>query len=1029
MKTFLPFLAVLALTATPGAAVEPLWTPAQIIEALKGEDSRSRDLAEGYLYLVPESDFPGLVQVLSARPDQHVDRWAKRITRALLLRGYQPVVQGYLSNRYSQGPSQVAYSLDDAHVLEQTTPEELRGLARAYAVHLSKIPKAMNYSFSGDEFWVRLAGITGEPELMQQVLVLVGSPQGRFERAKMAGRFDPDRCADLLLPAMSRGEVPVRVEVIRLLRSGWQQGPSQAATSVMRDPEPLIRSAFVQTLMRSISVAALEVIIAGLEDNDAAVRQHALAALGSFKGEPQIKLLRKIALEERADASMRQQAWSIISGASGDPLSAEAKALVQNASAERFLRSTAVYYLLRRDGARWLLEVVPRLEPQMKAEVMSALVQFGSEAVLREIPAFVRRADTSLAVQVLSSLGSSKNQQVVLPLLIAQLKDPRPEVRRVAADTLSRVSGLSYRPSVGQDEAQDKDVHQAWSRWYEQFVAEPPAGMVADLATLRAALAAKEWQDGAALPPLSGEVFSPLLRLVGDKNVGTQALMALARLSDVRTAATLIDLVDGPLLSGRRDEVTRALMITRADGTLAPRLFKLLGAANTRGLAMRVLVAWRISSPTLTAAIIDEGMLSPDLLADLMAWKDCPVISAARKLMTDNDADERQRSQAMGLIVQISDERDVKALGREIAEAGTAYRLAIQGLVRMATAGSDSANRELARLISLPTRKTPAKPARPLRDKDKPASEPVAQKPDPAPEIIRALKGRPRGERGVIVSLNDPLPRVIGEWTRNASEEEHQLAGLELLVEARDREGIEVLRNLLQSDQRTLARRAFTLPLGVANLDALPFIELLPEYPALDDDGIAQLLRWHRDVGKLPEAEIAKLRADLRQRQARQAGKPVRGLVLSVEMEGTSAPLGATGLRAKVKIKNVGKTPYSCYVDRLGFTMAIRLQTDERGEFSRPFALDLKPKPKVGGGIEPTIIAPGQTLVAMSTPFEAAPKGYEASSHRIRFSWRVPRSLGATDDDAELIAFVTAWQEFAFLPPLWEAVDRRSSGR
>jgi HEAT repeat protein len=1023
-------LLLLALIAgLPAVAADVLWTPQQVVEALKGDDYQKRDLAEGYLYLLPESTFPQLTQVHDARPDQHVDRWAKRITRALLLRGYKPMIRGYLSNFYAgftkTGPSQVAYSLDEQQLLEQTVPAELEPLCRAFADHLAKIPKNSGLQHGGNDLWVRLAGITGEPSLMHHVLLLAGSPQARFARPQMIGRFDPDRCSQALLPLMSKGETPLRQEVIRMLRSGWQQGPVPAVATLMRDPEPAIRLAFAQSLLQSSSAEALEVIVAGLEDSDALVRGQCLSALGSYRGEPQIKLLRRIALEERLDVGMRQQAWSILTHGAGDPLTTEAKALVQNANANQMLRSTAVSYLLAHAGARWLLDVVPRLEPQMKAEVLSRLAQSGSPEVLGEITTFLRRAEAPLLTQVLSALASVKNSEAVYPLLISYLKDARPEVRRAAADTLGRASGLSYWPASAQAEGGEKDLHRAWSRWYDLIIAEPAPLLAGDVATLRSALAASTWKEGEPLPTVVGEMFPALVRLIGDRTVGSKAVMALARTSDPRTAAMLLDLIDGPLYSTRSSDFTRALMITRADPNQAPHLFKLLGDTRTKALAVRVLVAWRIASPALTGAILSDSGLPSDLLSELLAWKDCPVLSAARKMMVDDKADEQLRMQAMNLIVQLGDERDVKALAREVAEVGPSYRRAVQGLVRMATEGSDSANRELVRLIQSAPRKGLAKPARPLRDK--PAVEPTNQKPDPVPEILQALKSRPRGEKGAVVPLAEPLPRVIAEWTRSADEEQ-QIAGLALLLEANSREGIEVLRVLLQSSQRTLAQQAFALPLDLRTPEARPFVEVLGDYPGLDERGVARIVDWYRDVAKVPIPEWVRLREELRQRQERLMGKPVRGLVLTVDMEGDSAPIGAKGLTARVKIKNVGKSPYSFYTTQTGFGIRIRMSDADRGEYTREVSLEVKPKQKAGGGIEPIVIAPGQTFTAMTTPFDAPPRGYEALAHRVRFVWRVPVSLGTQDSDGDA-TFTTPWFSYTFLPPLWEAIDRRHSAR
>jgi hypothetical protein len=233
-----------------------------------------------------------------------------------------------------------------------------------------------------------------------------------------------------------------------------------------------------------------------------------------------------------------------------------------------------------------------------------------------------------------------------------------------------------------------------------------------------------------------------------------------------------------------------------------------------------------------------------------------------------------------------------------------------------------------------------------------------------------------------------------------------------------------VLRDLLRSKQRRVAQQAFALPLEIRRPEVRPFVDLLGDYPALDERGVSRIIDWYRDVAKVSIPEWVRLRDDLRLRQERLMGAPVRGLMLTVDLEGDSAPIGGTGLIARVKIKNVGKTPYSFHPTHTGLGIRIRMSDADRGEYTRGVKLDVKPKQKAGGGYEPVVIAPGQTFSATTTTFDAPPKGYEANSHRLCFDWKVPASLGAEDHEDEA-TFTTPWISYTFLPPLWDAVDRR----
>ena len=1019
-------LLVNALSAADRAT---LWTPEQVIAALSGKDYRAQEMAEGQLYLLPESAFPVLSAVLGRRPDQHPEAWAKRITRALVLRGDPLTVKSFVNTRFFGGSSTTSFGLDDEQVIGQATVEELLPVTREFAVRMAA--EKGNVGYQGSELWIRLAGVTGEPLAMRQVLALATSRQGRIAMPNMAGRFDPDRCSEVLLPGMTKGEIADRLGYLRLLRTGWQTGPNRVVAVLMKDQEAQIRGALARTLSQSTSEAALELIVQGLGDTDSFVRGICLNALGNFKGKPQTQLLYRLAIDERVDPSMRQQAWWILTEVPGDLLVMDAKGLVGSSAADRSLRSAAMRYLLKRDGSRWLLDAIPRLEPAMKAEVISTLAQSGSVAVLDEIPNFLRRAEPALVGQVLNALANLKDAKV-LPLLISHLKDSRAEVRRSAANALNNATGLSYHPSIparsdapGEVDAaaEIRILSGAWSRWYDLFAAPLPAELIDDFAVARAALQKRDWKDDTALTGLSGEAYPVLLRLTGDKSVGAKAITLLGRLGDQRTASALIGLVDGPAYGSRNEEFTRALMSCQADGTAVPQLLKLLARPDTEWLAVRVLVAWRMPSAALTDVILKRGGLPQDLIVELKSWKDCPVISAARKLITDTKAEERQRTQALGLLVQLGDERDVKALSKEVADSGPASYLAVRGLVRMGSEGVEFAAAELARLLQPMARRAPAKPAKPVPGK--PVEEPV-QKPDPSPSIIAALRDRPRDERSAKVPLAESLVAAVRVWTKSAKTADQQLAGLALLLEAGDAGGVAVLRDLLAVAEPAMVRQAFDTVIDARRPEARSYVDLLLASPGLDDQRVARLTAWYRDVAKLPPADLAKLRAALADRQEGQAGQPVRGLVLSLDLAGTTAPLGAKGLKARVQIKNTGKTPYTCFPEHFSFMVQIKRLGHEQGPLLRSARPDLKSKTLPNGSTQPTVIGPGQSLSLVIT-FDAPEEYYVAASHRVRLTWDVPRSHGSEDNETKA-TFTTRWIDYAFIPPLWEAIDRRSAG-
>ena len=286
------------------------------------------------------------------------------------------------------------------------------------------------------------------------------------------------------------------------------------------------------------------------------MRSSCLNALGSYSGPPQTAVLRKIATNERLDQSMRHQAWRMLAYAQGgDDLMAEAKALVSRSEAEMSLRSVAITYLMRRGQNRWLLDAVPRLDPPMKAEVLASLARSGSTAVFDELPDFLRRADAPLAAMVIASLGSLKDPRL-LPLLITNLKDVRPDVRKAANQALGNATGYNFHlptPANGEGERSAAEegrlLHAAWSRWYDLFAAPSAPALEQDLTHVRTTLTERKRSDESAngFVGVAGDLWSVLLRLTVDRQTGERAFAELVRLNDPRTAATLLDLIEGPL--------------------------------------------------------------------------------------------------------------------------------------------------------------------------------------------------------------------------------------------------------------------------------------------------------------------------------------------------------------------------------------------------------------------------------------------------------------------------------------------------
>ncbi len=1022
--------AVCALLQPPGAVAADtvaLPAPEQLIANLRGPDAALAEVAEGQQNLPPPTSFPALLAGVAQRSTQAPARLEIAICRALVLRGYRPAVKSCAQASLRGGADTNAWRLTTEQLRSGATAEELLPLAHELSVQLASTRQPIAYQ--GNELWVILAGQTGEPALLQDALALASSPQGRTARSAMAGRFDPDRCAAALLPPLAPGLADDRLLNLRLLGRGWRSGPARAQAALMKDPDPEIRRAFALTLDGSASDSALELALHGLGDPDPMVRSYCLGALGSFHGTTQAPLLRTIANDAKGDVALRCQAWSLLDRLPGNVRTPAAKALAGSGTAERPLRDAAIAYLLQRQEVRWLLDELPRMSGAAKADALAALARTGSVAVLAALPPFLRAAEPALVAEVMRALASIRDP-AVLPLLIGHLEDANAEVRSACMASLSTATGLSYHPHRGvrtdaagvaeAAAAEIKAIHSGWARWYDLFAAPPGALLEADLVVARAALRGRSEADRSPLQGLAGPAYPVLLRLAGDANLGAKALNLLGELQDPRLAKDLLAQIEGPGLANRSSEVALVLMRSPPDPGVLPQLSTFLEWPDTVNLAIKVLLAWRVPSPALTTAILERRQWGLNVVPELASWKDCPVMATARKLVADAKADEHQRSLALALLVEVGDEREVKMLGQVLQDGGVDYQGAMRALVRMAAAGVESASQELARFLIAATRKPSAKPGQPRTGDDQKARL------DLSPQVIAGLTEyviHPDPAPGAV--LPRPLLAAIGAWTRAATSVDQQCAGITLLLALNDAGAGELLPALLAASDGSSAKRFCDAVLAIRHPEARPCVDLLLSMPGLDDQIIARITSWYREVAKLKEEELARVMAALQASQDAQGGQPVRGLALSMELSGSTAPLGAKGLKAKVTIRNLGKKAWSCFPEQLQFLIHVRCVEGQQGEFLRDLRLEFKSKMRAtGNGTEPTVLEPGQSFSAMAA-FEAPGEGFASSGHRVRLTWRVPETLGVSDGGVGATG-ATVWRDFSFIPPLWEEIDRRT---
>ncbi|VAW97691.1 hypothetical protein MNBD_GAMMA23-593 [hydrothermal vent metagenome] len=203
-----------------------------------------------------------------------------------------------------------------------------------------------------------------------------------------------------------------------------------------------------------IGSVAVKPLLNALKDSNQDVVLRAIKTLGLINNSESIKPLmafishknRRIRLEAANSLSRFRNPWV------AEYLLASLK------DKDPAIRSTALYALGKLKSPVTvfsLIELLKDNDPTIRLQVLYALSKFRDQRVIRPLLNELRVTDTKYRLEVISALGNIRDYRVI-EVLIELLKSKNKNVRRVAAESLEQIAGLSLGTGYAK-----------WKRWWD----------------------------------------------------------------------------------------------------------------------------------------------------------------------------------------------------------------------------------------------------------------------------------------------------------------------------------------------------------------------------------------------------------------------------------------------------------------------------------------------------------------------------------------------------------------------------------
>jgi HEAT repeat protein len=316
---------------------------------------------------------------------------------------------------------------------------------------------------------VAAIGRLGDEDAAMLLFELLGDESELIQESAMSAlhHLSGERVLPLLVQALQNSEPAVRVRAAEALGRLREGATAPALVSAARDPRESVRRAALRALGEMDAPEVVSVLRAGLSDESSLVRQQAAASLGKT-GETEVAAdllplladpdpkMRFVAVQalgrigsakalpalllrlEDEDATVRRAATAAL----GELRDARAARPLLRALGEPDLRGTAAE-ALRRLGATALAELERAYggaSPEVRKLLVEIVGRLDDPAAGRLLLAALGDAEAAVRAEAALAMGDGERRFALRALMDLKAKDPSPEVRKAAAQSLQKLA-------------------------------------------------------------------------------------------------------------------------------------------------------------------------------------------------------------------------------------------------------------------------------------------------------------------------------------------------------------------------------------------------------------------------------------------------------------------------------------------------------------------------------------------------------------------------------------------------------------
>jgi HEAT repeat protein/beta-lactamase regulating signal transducer with metallopeptidase domain len=261
-----------------------------------------------------------------------------------------------------------------------------------------------------------------------------------------------------LSAALRDSDERVRVAAVQAIASREERSVISDLIPLLGDAEVAVRRAAAEALLHMPDPRAIAALVEALRsDADASVRELAAQALGQIDDERAVPGLTAALRAERIPAVRRKIVWALAEIESASAAAAFIEALRDDDAEVRQYAIAGVGSLELKSAAPQIIPLLRDPNADVRSRAAWALGELKSSAALEELMAATSDANADVRQHTISALSSLEDQRA-LPAFLRALRDANVDVRRQAVSAIADLDDLQRAPRELIDALSDADV-------------------------------------------------------------------------------------------------------------------------------------------------------------------------------------------------------------------------------------------------------------------------------------------------------------------------------------------------------------------------------------------------------------------------------------------------------------------------------------------------------------------------------------------------------------------------------------------